>query len=807
MSPRLSGAAARAISEQIMQAADVSHTLQDFATFVKWNEHLYHEILAAHVRDSARRAAAPTPHPREGWFRSQIGFYDFYIIPLAERLDACGAFGPGGGHGFAARAVRNKERWLREGEECTRRIVAAAEGMTLRPPVPEAAAVVEEDGKEEGGSREESEVLSLSLAVDVEENADRMEAVNNTAEDGHLDKHRAEERSRSLDAVNEQNKKDISTFHCKEDSSPLAKENESHGTEEVNSGEEGDSGEEGEILSMSHTTIVVRNTRRAGVESDTIDDIKDILGKLSTDADENQDGEDISAALGDVDVGSSTKEKEAQRPSDARSNDLSPDDPSTDPSGAISLISDIFDITSADESLPVNGHCEGRHIPPGACSDDQSLDSNVHIASALHSFPDARSESPSIDSSHRSAVSFATSSSLWRSSLSSFAPFTQDLMAEAEVDSSVDAIVPRILVRQLLDTLRQHRAGRGEGREAGTGPQEEDLREAIQKYRTKGSIQRHRGALLFVDISGFTHLSQHYPIEDFKTFINRYFTKIIDLIVSHGGEVVKFAGDALYALWKTADDDKIEDCHGIGLDSVREESFRSRDTSLHSSRQESWKSRDGSLNFSRQESWTSCDGDISATDDNNTSGDRGDISNGHRHSGISVASGEGSTFTHSASMAKFFNDCHHNGVDSEDIDGTPTSDDQVSPAHADNIEKCTLCAIAISTTCNNFKVSKFYNTRHKSSAASSTDVEGRNQWVMRRRSSAISSAVIEGKNHAEVLYLMKDKNTEYEEKESVLNVYCGVSEGIMAGVDVVAGKRAEFFLVGRPLQGESRSST
>jgi hypothetical protein len=37
---------------------------------------------------------------------------------------------------------------------------------------------------------------------------------------------------------------------------------------------------------------------------------------------------------------------------------------------------------------------------------------------------------------------------------------------------------------------------------------------------------------------------------------------------------------------------------------------------------------------------------------------------------------------------------------------------------------------------------------------------------------------------------------------ALLTVYCGVSEGIMAGVNVVANNRAEFFLVGKPLKGK-----
>ena len=54
----------------------------------------------------------------------------------------------------------------------------------------------------------------------------------------------------------------------------------------------------------------------------------------------------------------------------------------------------------------------------------------------------------------------------------------------------------------------------------------------------------------------------------------------------------------------------------------------------------------------------------------------------------------------------------------------------------------------------------------------------------------------------EVMYKLEDKNAEYEQRGAVLNVYCGVSEGVVAGIDVVADNRAEFFLIGKPLKGE-----
>lgn len=63
------------------------------------------------------------------------------------------------------------------------------------------------------------------------------------------------------------------------------------------------------------------------------------------------------------------------------------------------------------------------------------------------------------------------------------------------------------------------------------------------------SMQRFYGTLLFVDISGFTALSLRLNVEELKTHINNYFTKMLDIVQKHGGDVIKFAGDALFIAW------------------------------------------------------------------------------------------------------------------------------------------------------------------------------------------------------------------------------------------------------------------
>jgi hypothetical protein len=65
------------------------------------------------------------------------------------------------------------------------------------------------------------------------------------------------------------------------------------------------------------------------------------------------------------------------------------------------------------------------------------------------------------------------------------------------------------------------------------------------------TIQRFHCALLFVDISGFTVLSQKLNVDQLRTFINSYFKKIIDIVDKYSGDVIKFAGDALFIIWKT----------------------------------------------------------------------------------------------------------------------------------------------------------------------------------------------------------------------------------------------------------------
>jgi len=70
-------------------------------------------------------------------------------------------------------------------------------------------------------------------------------------------------------------------------------------------------------------------------------------------------------------------------------------------------------------------------------------------------------------------------------------------------------------------------------------------------------IEHYAAAVLFADISGFTRLTEQIAqlgpkgIEQISRHLNTYFDKLIALINKYGGDIIKFAGDALIAVWVT----------------------------------------------------------------------------------------------------------------------------------------------------------------------------------------------------------------------------------------------------------------
>ena len=119
------------VLEYLIQASDVVHTMQHWHVYIKWNEKLFHEMYAAYQsgRTSSSRAPLKESNPDSNnvkekgkddpsisWYRGELNFFDFYIIPLAKRLGECNVFGLSCDE-FLNYAQANRDEWESKGRD------------------------------------------------------------------------------------------------------------------------------------------------------------------------------------------------------------------------------------------------------------------------------------------------------------------------------------------------------------------------------------------------------------------------------------------------------------------------------------------------------------------------------------------------------------------------------------------------------------------------------------------------------------------------------------------------------------------
>ena len=54
-------------------------------------------------------------NPVENWYKGELGFFDFYIIPLAKKLKDCGVFGKSSEE-YLNYALANRAEWAVKGD-------------------------------------------------------------------------------------------------------------------------------------------------------------------------------------------------------------------------------------------------------------------------------------------------------------------------------------------------------------------------------------------------------------------------------------------------------------------------------------------------------------------------------------------------------------------------------------------------------------------------------------------------------------------------------------------------------------------
>jgi len=125
------------VLEHLIQASDVAHTMQHWHIYRKWNELFFQENMNAYT--SGRCDKDPTLY----WYEGELGFFDYYIIPLAKKLKDCGVFGVSSEE-YLNYATSNRKEWALQGKEVVAQMAAKY--------LPTLTEDHDEDASEEDGS-------------------------------------------------------------------------------------------------------------------------------------------------------------------------------------------------------------------------------------------------------------------------------------------------------------------------------------------------------------------------------------------------------------------------------------------------------------------------------------------------------------------------------------------------------------------------------------------------------------------------------------------------------------------------------
>jgi hypothetical protein len=104
------------VLEHIIQASDVSHTMQHWHIYLKWNRRLFKEMTLAF------RAGRMGVDPVGFWYEGEMKFFDNYVIPLAKKLQECQVFGVSSDE-YLNYALSNRREWEEKGKSVVQEVL------------------------------------------------------------------------------------------------------------------------------------------------------------------------------------------------------------------------------------------------------------------------------------------------------------------------------------------------------------------------------------------------------------------------------------------------------------------------------------------------------------------------------------------------------------------------------------------------------------------------------------------------------------------------------------------------------------
>ena len=80
----------------------------------------------------AYRSGRSEKDPTEGWYAGELGFFDHYIIPLANKLKECGVFGVSSDE-YLNYAMQNRSEWEAKGNDVVQRFLEEFDKKSNNP--------------------------------------------------------------------------------------------------------------------------------------------------------------------------------------------------------------------------------------------------------------------------------------------------------------------------------------------------------------------------------------------------------------------------------------------------------------------------------------------------------------------------------------------------------------------------------------------------------------------------------------------------------------------------------------------------
>jgi Adenylate and Guanylate cyclase catalytic domain/3'5'-cyclic nucleotide phosphodiesterase len=108
------------VVELLVQSADLSHTMQHYQVYCKWNERRFMETFKAY------RAGRLDQNPSEHWFESQLRLFDELVLPMATKIRDCGIFGTSSDE-MLDFAMKNRFLWRESGAASVKQMAELAD--------------------------------------------------------------------------------------------------------------------------------------------------------------------------------------------------------------------------------------------------------------------------------------------------------------------------------------------------------------------------------------------------------------------------------------------------------------------------------------------------------------------------------------------------------------------------------------------------------------------------------------------------------------------------------------------------------